>query len=143
MKMAGEGNLLTEIILLVQVPGQVEMIIEVVVVEMVIRMGPQDHLVGEDVVVDRITAPEEIIVAMRGRILVMTSPDGIQVPRIKMKVGAVSQVPKSKTLLAGKPFLVAGELVEVVVEVVVIMVVGAMEMVAALIVGMLAGVILA
>lgn len=139
MKMAGEGNLLTEIVLLVQVPGQVEMIIEVVVVEMVIRTDPQDHLVGEDVVVDRITAPEEIIVAMRGRILVMTSPDGIQVPRIKMKVGAVSQVPKSKTLLAGKPCLVAGELVQVVV----IMVVGAMEMVVALIVGMLAGVILA
>jgi hypothetical protein len=119
--------------------SQIEMIIEVVVVEMVIRMGPQDHLVGEDVVADRITAPEEIIVAMRGKILVMTSPDGIQVPRITMKVGAVSQVPKSKTLLAGKPFLVAGELVQVVV----IMVVGAMEMVVTLIVGMLAGVILA
>ena len=125
------------------------MIIEVVVV-MVIRVGHQDHIVGEDVGVDRITAPEEIIVAMRGRILVMISPDGIQVPRITMKVRAVSQVRKSKTLLERKPFLVAGELVQAVVEVVgveelvvAIMVAGDMEMVAAQIVGVLAGVILA
>ncbi|KAJ6363606.1 hypothetical protein OIU78_003727 [Salix suchowensis] len=72
MKVAGEGSLLTEIVLLVQVPGQDGMIIEVVVVEMVTRVGHQDHIVDEDVV--HITMAEEIVVAMRGGILVMIKP---------------------------------------------------------------------
>ena len=129
---------------------QVEMIIEVVVVEMVTRVGHQDHTVDEDVVVAHITMAGEVIVAMRGGILVMISPDGIQEPRMVMKAGAVSQEPKSKTHLAGKLFLVAGELVQAVVEMVgvvelmvVIIVVGAMELMVGPIVGILGGVLLA
>ena len=124
------------------------MIIEVVVVEMVTRVGHQDHIVDEDVV--HITMAEEIVVAMRGGILVMISPNGIQEPRMVMKAGAVSQEPKSKTHQARKLFLVAGELVQAVVEavgvvelVVVIIVVGVVELVGGLIVGILGGVLLA
>lgn len=128
------------------------MIIEVVAVEMVTRVGCQGHMVGEDVVVARTTTVEVIVVAMRDMIRVMTIPDGIQLTRMVMKVGAVSQVLKSKTPLAGKLSQVAGEPVEVevvvvvatvgVVELVVVrLVVGATEVVVAPIMGILGGVV--
>lgn len=107
MMVAGEASLLTEIVLLHQAPGQGG-------VEMVIRVVYQGHTV--DMVVAPITA-EAITVAVTGRTLVMITPDGIQVPRMVIEVGAVSLVLRSRIHLEGRLSLVAGELVALTMEV--------------------------
>lgn len=89
------------------------MIIETVAVEVDMRVGCLDHMVGMAVEEAHIIAVKEIALIMRSRILVMMLPDGIQSARMEMKVGAISQVPRSKILLERRLFLVAGVPVEV------------------------------
>jgi hypothetical protein len=104
---------------------QEEMITEmVVVVVMGIQVGCLGHMVG--VVEARITATEEIVLGRRDRILVMMVVNGgIRLARMGKMVGEIFQVLKFKILLAGRLSQVVG----VVVEVVVTMVGGAMEVV--------------
>jgi hypothetical protein len=96
------------------------MITEMEVAEMDIQVGRLGHMVGVDVVEAHITAAEEIVPAMRGRILVMMLPNGIQLPRMVKMVGVVFQVLKFKTHLAGRLSQVVGVPVEVAVAVVVV-----------------------
>lgn len=93
------------------------MITEMEVAETDIQVGRLGHMVGVDVVEAHITAAEEIVPAMRGRILVMMLPNGIQLPRMEKMVGAVFQVLKFKTHLAGRLSQVVGVPVEVAVAV--------------------------
>lgn len=112
------------------------MITEMEVAETDIQVGRLGHMVGVDVVEAHITAAEEIVPAMRGRILVMMLPNGIQLPRMEKMVGAVFQVLKFKTHLAGRLSQVVGVPVEVAVAVAAVVVVVAVAVVVIVGVGM-------
>lgn len=103
------------------------MIIEMEVAEMDIQVDCLGHMVGVDVVEVRITAAEEIVPAMRGKILVMMPPNGIRLPRMEKMVGAVFLVLKFKTHQAGRLSQVVGVAVAVAV---VAVIVGVVELVA-------------
>lgn len=105
------------------------MIIEMEVAEMDIQVDCLGHMVGADVVEVRITAAEEIVPAMRGKILAMMPPNGIQLPRMEKMVGAVFLVLKFKTHQAGRLSQVVGVAVAVAVAVAVV-IVGVVELVA-------------